>query len=156
MIKTIEQVDDVSLKFILMHLRDDDKAECYAACMLTPDKALAHLISMSDYAYVGALEGQPICIYGVYPSDAINHTGVPWLLGTKFLDKYASIFLKNCRAQVDEMMANYDRLENYVDERNTAAKKWLKWLGFEFDEPVPYGPFNLPFRRFWKEKQCVS
>ena len=37
---------------------------------------------------------------------------------------------------------------NYVDARHTDAIRWLKWLGFEFDEAAPYGPFDLPFYRF--------
>ena len=46
------------------------------------------------------------------------------------------------------MAGGYTWLVNWVDDRNTCAIRWLKWMGFTIHEPEPYGVANLPFRRF--------
>ncbi|MNC81827.1 hypothetical protein D3C75_1350850 [compost metagenome] len=46
------------------------------------------------------------------------------------------------------MLERHPTLTNYVDARNLAAIRWLQWLGFRMDSPVPYGPHRLTFRQF--------
>jgi len=63
-------------------------------------------------------------------------------------------FLRRNRNWIDANMKIYDKLENYVDARNTKAINWLKWLGFQFaDETVPYGMLKMPFYKFWLKKE---
>ncbi|EJZ4246706.1 hypothetical protein OIA80_002500, partial [Escherichia coli] len=54
---------------------------------------------------------------------------------------------------LQQMLAVYPRLENYVDERNHVAKAWLHWLGFRLEEAAPYGALGLNFHRFHMERK---
>jgi len=53
-----------------------------------------------------------------------------------------------CVKWVRRQSEKFSLLYNYVDARNVKSIKWLRWLGFQLDEPAPYGVRGLPFHRF--------
>ena len=57
-------------------------------------------------------------------------------------------FARKSKGYVLRMSKEFPILENYVDARNTLAKRWLKWCGFTIEPPVEYGPEGLPFHLF--------
>jgi hypothetical protein len=74
----------------------------------------------------------------------------PWQLGTNSLARFKRSHGKIARLYVEEASALYPSLENWVDDRNTASKRLLEWLGFTLEEPTPFGVEGLPFRKFWR------
>lgn len=131
---------------IAANIRPDDKAEL-AACGYKPLPAILVSLNASTHAWTGMVDGEPICIFGVSPWG--DDTGRPWMVGTEQIVKHQKIFLRYCKKCVAIMQDNYSLLHNYVDDRNLLAVKWLKWLGFKFDEATPYGPDGLPFLHFY-------
>jgi hypothetical protein len=110
----------------------------------TFEAALTDSVRLSDWVAVGTVDDVPVCAFGVAPASVLGGLGVPWLLGTSALDRggvaLARDFLPASRRAVDAMAATYPRLINVIDARNTRAIRWLRWLGFTFDEsPVPIG-----------------
>jgi len=89
-----------------------------------------------------------VAVFGDAAHDIKQSIGVPWLISTIHVEKRAKGFLKVCKPEVAEMLTRHDTLINYVDERNTQAIRWLKWLGFQFGAAVPYGPKGFPFLPF--------
>lgn len=146
-IATEEHIIEVANK-----ARPEDKAELWAATMSTPIVTLRRGLEHSDTAYAGLLDGMAVCVWGVAPVCLLTGLGAPWMVGTSDLDIHATKFLRRCRAPLLELFSGYDRLENYVDARNTKAIRWLKFMGFTINnDPQPYGMFSLPFYKFWKE-----
>lgn len=94
-----------------------------------------------------------LTMFGVSPASMIGGNGTPWLVGTSRIEKYQKTFLRHCRPVLQQMLAVYPRLENYVDERNHVAKAWLHWLGFRLEEAAPYGALGLNFHRFHMERK---
>lgn len=92
--------------------------------------------------------GKVVAVFGDAVHDHQSGIGVPWLISTIHVDKCAKSFLKVCKPEVAEMLRRHRQLVNFVDVRNTQAVRWLKWLGFQFHEAVPYGPKGFPFHRF--------
>lgn len=88
------------------------------------------------------------CLMGVSPLSMVGGVGSPWMLGTHVLDDYPRTLARVARRYFGEVARVYELLENFVDVRNTASVKLLKWLGCSFDEPKPYGALGLPFMRF--------
>ena len=76
---------------------------------------------------------------------------MPWLLGTDLVDRHAVPFLRNCRGALDEMQRGFLLLRNLIDSRNRLSIRWLIWLGFTLEPPVPHGPDRLPFHPFWRQ-----
>lgn len=142
---------------IAANIREPDRAEIWAASYQTPLRALSQAIEQSDYSAVGTIDGEPVLMWGVLCESFIGRLGVPWMIGTKMLDNNAFVFLRRCRAPLMKVLNNYDRLENYVDVRNTKSISWLRWMGFKIEESQPYGSLGMPFHRFWMNggKSCV-
>lgn len=144
---TVEHIEPIAAD-----IREADRAELWAAALISSEAAMRDGLRISDFAYTGLIDGEPVCMFGVSPASLIGGVGRPWMVGTSSLDRHAMIFLRRCRGIVGQMQGIYPLLENYVDCRNVKAIAWLKWLGFQFDEPVLTGAFNLPFRRFERRR----
>lgn len=141
---TLEHVD-----LIAPMVRHADIEEIWAASMQTPKQAMLHGMKFSSESYVGFVNDEPICMWGIAQESLVGNLGVPWMISTTSMDKYAVTFLRHCRDQVLEVLKSYAWLVNYVDARNIRAMRWLEWLGFEIDaEPQPYGAFSMPFYKF--------
>lgn len=126
-----------------------DRDELWAAAQVDPLQAI--LLSMrasSNTCATLMLDGVPAAVFGCRYD---GQTGYPWLVGTDLLVKNAKTFLQLCPTWINKMREGVTLLENYVDARNVVAIRWLKRMGFSFDEAAPYGPLNLPFHRFTME-----
>jgi hypothetical protein len=129
-------------------MRQADVDEVWASNHHTPEEALDRSFRLSDEPFTGLVDGEVVCIFGVAQPTPLADNGSPWLLASDLVEEHAHTFLRVNRVYVKEIRKRYPLLENYVDCRNTASIRWLKWLGFKFDKPAPYGPDGLPFLRF--------
>lgn len=137
------------IESMLPNVRQADIEEVTAASSRTVEEALHMGLRRSNgYAWAGLADGEVVCIFGVAPMGLLSDTGIPWMIGTPLIEKHSKVFLKRSRRYVKGMCTLYNRLENWVDDRNDCAKDWLAWLGFKLHDPEPYGKKQLPFRRF--------
>ena len=130
------------------NMRWPDVEEVWATAHVYPLQATLLTMEVSHDAMTGLADGEVVCMFGVASAMIISTTGVPWLLTTDLVGKHAKPFLRRNKKVVAEMLVAYPFLRNYVDERNTVAIKWLKWLGFNVMPPVPFGVEGLPFHPF--------
>jgi hypothetical protein len=130
------------------HMREPDKEEIWAAAHETPENAILCSLGVSRDAKTGFANDRLICMFGVGSEMICSTTGIPWLLATDELERCARPFLRRGRKVVGEMMNGYQLLRNYVDARNTAAIRWLGWVGFEILPSEPFGVDRLPFHPF--------
>lgn len=137
---------------VCANARQSDIQELWAAAKATPYATITKGIKLSPEAYAGCINGEPVCIFGVASFSLLTGHGVPWMVGTDLLDLHAKNFTKGSRVIVDNMFANWELLENWVDARNTRAIRWLRWLGFEIGPAAPFGPFGQPFHHFVRRR----
>ncbi|UZP67383.1 hypothetical protein N1030_17575 [Desulfovibrio mangrovi] len=128
-------------------LRRSDCGEVLAATGLAPDAGLERSFSMSCMAWAVVEKAEVIAMFGVGAS-SLSGTGSPWLLGTDALVRQVRGFIQHSREYIDLMRQRFPNLVNWVDARNAASVRWLGWCGFTVEEPVPFGPFGLPFHKF--------
>jgi hypothetical protein len=133
---------------IAWNVRDADREELWASSAMAPLPVMLKGIKHSEEPLTGTVDDTPVCMFGIVADSFIGNIGVPWMVGSNDLDNHAVKFLRRNRAWITASMKIYDRLENYVDVRNTKAINWLGWLGFKFDDPIPYGIFKRDFMRF--------
>jgi hypothetical protein len=142
-----EHVSDIA-----MNLRAQDFDEVFAVTGENPYDAVKDDWAMSSRRWiVFNKENIAVAVLGVRPINLFSDIGIPWLLGTKGLDKMKKFFVKYSKPIIEEMKKGFDLLINFVDARYLKAVKWLKWCGFTIDEPVPFGAINVPFHRFYME-----
>lgn len=127
-------------------VRQADRDEIEEALQIPIAAAIRDGISGHKASKI-VVDGDVVAVFGDAPhSDGV---GVPWLISTIHVERHARAFLRVCRPEVAEMLTRSAFLLNFVDVRNTAAIRWLEWLGFTFGEPEPYGPCGALFRPFW-------
>lgn len=142
----------VHLAPIAEFMRLSDQQEIEAASGHSPLNALNLSLRYSTLSWVGLDDGQPIGIGGVGPWHDGSGDGCPWLLGTDRILQHQREFLRISLEYLGYMQAAYNNLYNYVDCRNKASIRWLKWLGFQFESPAPRGVAGLPFMRFSRSR----
>jgi hypothetical protein len=147
----IVDADASHIEAIARHVRQADVNECWNALALPIRDALAISLSGATIARIGRAGGVPIVMYGVTEVD--ERKGQIWLVATDMLHDHQKGFLRHSRLELADFQARYDRLENHVDMRNKRAVRWLRWLGFEFDDAVRYGPMGKWFYPFWWSKE---
>lgn len=133
------------------HVREADRAELWAGWRHTPEQSLRYGLEHSSHAWTGLIDCEPVCMFGVVPASLLGGSGVPWLIGTDALVAQQILFLRHCRPHLARMQRLYQHLQNFVAADNTAAVRWLEWMGFTMHEPRPLGPDGALFRRFeWR------
>ncbi len=139
-------MDDV-LELALI-LREPDREEIEAATGQDPALVLEMSLNSSIMVWAGRIDGELLCIFGVGVLTVLSGIGVPWLLGSKSIDKYSKTFMRQTVPYMNKMKRLCPILINYVDARNRKSIVWLKRLGFTILEPEPWGVSQLPFHRF--------
>ena len=76
----------------------------------------------------------------------IEEDGRIWMLCTSAIHDFPITFAREAKRFIQSRSESV--LWNYVDKRNTAHIKLLKFLGFRFLEEKIFGPNQLPFIRF--------
>jgi hypothetical protein len=102
----------------------------------------------SDYSVIVTVNNEPCVMIGLAIHDILSGSGIPWLLGTESSLKYKRHFIKQVPAVIDEMLTVCPNLFNYVHAKNKISIKWLKKIGFIFDEPLAQGFDNELFYKF--------
>ncbi|GJL37897.1 hypothetical protein TUM17576_47170 [Enterobacter hormaechei] len=145
---TIEHVP-----LILPNVRQADIDELYAVSLMSTEDTILLGLRTATLAWSGFANGELVTMFGVSPASMVGGNGTPWLVSTHLVEKYQKTFLRGSRHALQAMLDVYPHLENYVDERNHAAKAWLHWLGFTLEDPTPYGALGLNFHRFHLERK---
>jgi hypothetical protein len=139
-------------EYLAPRLRRADKEEVFAASGMEAGEALIQAVRMSRRTDAWIFDDKPEAIAGVCDLPGHPACGVIWMLASDVVDKAPKRLMMGNREYVQELLTEYDVLFNFVDNRNTKAQRWLKWLGFQLAAPAPYGVMGLPFRHFWMAK----
>jgi hypothetical protein len=138
----------VHVDFIASRMREADALEAWAIARFKPREALEYSLAKSLQAWTWMQNGEPACMWGVDADSILGPVGHPWLLTTSLVDRYPITFLRGSLNALKRMQSVFPELTNWVDARHVVCVRWLRWLGFAIEAPVPLGPFGLPFHRF--------
>lgn len=136
-------------ELLAAHMRERDKEEAWASSHMAPLEAIIHSVKVSrDTTRVGTVDDTPVCIFGVQPPSLLGTVACPWMLGTDGVDLNSLAFLKRSKRWVRAASLEYPKMENFVDARNIASIRWLRWVGFTVYASAPWGRDGLLFHRF--------
>lgn len=150
----IRQATTEDAAWFAPRLREADKAELTAASGKDFARTLRLSIMRSPHAaFVAESEALgPIALFGFGSRSLGSDRLVPWCVGTPDLLRRGKALTKFGKAYSLRSLDAAPLLENWVDVRNTASVRWLKAIGYEFDDPAPHGVEGLPFMRFWMKR----
>jgi len=133
-------------EWLATRLRSQDRDEIYAVTGSGPLPVLREGVAASRpcFAVTGS-DGELLALFGVLPRE--RGRGKVWLLGTSGLLLRRFSVARSSRKWIDVLHRDYPTLWNYVDARNEAHIRWLKWCGFHFAGTVE--DFGFERRRFY-------
>lgn len=137
---------------IAANMRDEDAAEVWASHRHTPLEAMTSGFELSDLSVVVEVDGAPIAMTGLVKGSLLTGHGVPWLLSSREALAHRREFLLQSPPIIEQMLSVCPRLSNYVHAENRLSIRWLKWLGFTVDAPLPAGLNKELFHRFHLER----
>jgi hypothetical protein len=141
---------------IAPRLRQADRDEVFASSGRPVEEAVQESFESTGRTWAVELKEEPMMLFGVASYSALHYEGIPWMLATDRIHEVARVFLRESRSWVFRMAEGFARLENWIDVRNAVSIRWLKWCGFTMEEAEPYGPFGLPFHRFWLKREELT
>jgi hypothetical protein len=124
------------IQTIADRMREDDRREVEAMNDSTPAEALTFSLRKSSRAWTVVMDGQPEVMFGVGDINILAGVGAPWLLGTDAVLAHQVEFLRGSREWISQLLRRYSVLRNFVDARNAASIRWLRWLGFSISDPI--------------------
>lgn len=144
----IRHAVESDIGLLLADLRDADRVELRRSSSLPLVEMLRASFAMSDHTYAGFVDGKLVALFGVTPLSRLTGYGVPWLMSTNHMTTNGIHVLRHSKRITQIWMQEFSVLRNYVDADNAAAIKWLKWLGFDFQQSIPYGRRGEAFYPF--------
>jgi len=127
-------------------LRKSDITEIWSSHHLEPLEALLLGLEYSNEIYSVFFDNKLVLIFGITLD---NNIYCPWMLASNDINEHPVTFYRQSKKIIKDIIQGYEYLENYVDANNTDSIKWLKWLGFTIDKPVPFGLEQKLFHRFF-------
>lgn len=135
-------------EYIAANMRPSDKKEVYAMALLTPAAAIKASLSTAVTSYTALVDGVPALMWGISRRSFLSSVGVPWLLGTPVAEDHQYKFGRETVTYFKEMASLFPVMENFALAENKRALRWIKWTGFDIEEPRPHGAFGAEFVRF--------
>ena len=129
---------------VAQNLLPDDRREVVEGHGLDITELASESLSWGSGVYLVMPNGETAGMGGVTTDNRI------WMLCTPAINKYPLTFARAAKRILGTRKEKY--LWNYVDKRNKAHCRLLKFLGFTFLREVQMGPNNLPFIEFIKLK----
>ncbi|WP_277964589.1 hypothetical protein [Pseudomonas sp. RIT-To-2] len=134
---------------LLADLRQADRVELESIRGWSAAQELEYALASTEHSGACIYQGKVLAIYGDTAHDETY--GLPWMASSTWLERYPRVFLAECADVVAGMRSRHRQLINFADVRNQLAVRWLKWLGFNFLAPIPYGAAGEPFYPFTME-----
>jgi len=132
-------------------IRHADGLECWAMAKHLPATSIQRGFDCVGRCWVATWDDVPTVVFGV--TESAPGVGCPWMLATDDITEMRLSFVRASLKVIKDMLGEYPLLRNYVDTRNSISIRWLRWLGFELEEPQNYGLYKLPFHRFEMRRQ---
>lgn len=112
--------------------------------------ALEYLQRRSHTAKAAYVDGELAAVWGIVPITILSDEGHPWMAATDLINIRAvqKEFIRATRRELAHAANGFSKLWNLVYAENTMAIRFIKWIGFEFDEVIiPVSGHNfLKFR----------
>lgn len=85
--------------------------------------------------WVGRIDGEVACVFGVVPPTICSDTAYLWLWVTEAVKEHQFIFVRRSQVMLKELLKEYRALTGACKVGDDTAVRWIKWLGGRFAQP---------------------
>lgn len=97
--------------------------------------ALTGYMTMSDRCYVGLIDGQIVCVWGVMRQSLLSDRGYLWLITTEAAEEHKFLLIRYSQRIIENLLKRYAVLTGECAISDSRARKWMRFLGAEFSQP---------------------
>jgi len=150
----IRALHDEDMQQLAERLRPMDRLEVVS---MVPDQPISEVLVASAKASLrgraGFWNGDLVACWGIAPRAPSMDDGAPWLLATDAIERpeVRRAFVTHGTEEMLRLTDGFRHLWNLVHRENTTARRWLRFMGFEFRDPQEYVVSGEPFVRFEME-----
>lgn len=143
----VRKATALDAEYIALNMRQADRDEFYKStgdhdCL----KSIMFGLSADDsVTYCIVADQKPMALVGCIEKQDYQ---VVWACGTDQVKKYGKSFVAETRRLLEKHRHKYKPYVNYVDCENLNAVRYLKHVGFQLLDPIPYGKLNAEFYPF--------
>lgn len=98
---------------------------------------------MSVAIWVGLIDGEVACMWGLVPPSFLSNQAYLWLYTTDLIKEHQFILVRHSQIVMENLLEEYPSIVGHATVGDKKAIRWLRWLGAEFGYPQGTG---LPFR----------
>ena len=84
--------------------------------------------------WIGYVDGHFVCCWGLIPPSFLSNQAYIWMWALESVP-HQFLFVRHSQIQVRKFLRRYASIIGHCKTGNTAAHRWLRWLGAEFNEP---------------------
>lgn len=95
--------------------------------------------------YMGYVDEELVCCWGLVPPSFLSTQAYLWMWCVNEIVSHQFVFIRQSQIQVKRMLERYPLIIGHCLV-GSKAKRWLKWLGAEFDFPED-GKHSFVIRR---------
>lgn len=113
------------------------------------ERTLIGFICSSDSTWIGSVDGQVACIWGLMEPSILSDRAYLWLLTTDVVDEHKFLLVRHSQRWIEDMLRTYSAIIGDVHVEDLRAIRWIKWLGATFGEPNGLRiPFQIKARKW--------
>jgi hypothetical protein len=105
--------------------------------------AMEFCFTMSTDIWVGFIDDEIACIWGLVPPTFLSGQAYLWLYTTDVIKEHSFVLVRHSQRVMEEMLKEYPSIVGHATVGDKKAIRWLRWLGAEFGYPQGTG---MPFR----------
>lgn len=107
---------------------------------------LGVMLTISQSVFVGLVDGQYACCWGLVPPSALSDKAYLWLQTTPLVEERKFLLVRQSQRWMEWALTEYSEIIGFCKPDNALAIRWIKWLGGEFKEPA-FGRADFVIRR---------
>lgn len=116
-------------------IREATSADVSVVAKLEDQKPLVGYMTMSDKTYVGVVDGQIVCVWGVMRQSLLSDRGYLWLLVAPAAEDHKFLIVRYSQRIVENLLNRYKSLVGECVITDKRAQKWMRLLGAQFGYP---------------------
>jgi hypothetical protein len=135
------------------NVRKQDALEIWNYDRTLPHQAVLNSFNNSTVVMTVENRGKQVAMFGI-----MILVGVPtlWMFSTDDLNQIGRNFLKNTREWINKMLEEYPVLIAYADMRNKESRRWLDFVGGNWDGKVKMGVDMMEFQKYRFEREVCK
>jgi hypothetical protein len=134
---SIDDAKDYELRALLRRSQDLDMP--YAR------EVMRRCLGLSYKAWVGKVDDEIACVWGVIPPTILSDRAYLWLLANDLVEQHKFTFVRHSQIVIEGILNRFETILGHVDERDAKARRWLAWLGAKFEDGQKR-KWMIPFR----------